>query len=200
MTPNIEHFLGIRERTRQKRIAATKNKEQKKLRKTRFFDKLRKDEQVKRNEHRKKLGVYRTAGINMEDPEEYGGWVKSPPKKKSKQATDVVCKHCGLTGHSRTSSRQCLKHKPNNKPNVAAADAVPEADAKMIPTWMLPKTLMPMKPRHWKNTYKGMLLQMPMTPTTKQMTMNMTVRSKNSTCSLSTELNLNHLSYLIHSH
>jgi hypothetical protein len=39
MTPNIEHFLGIRERTRQKRIAATKYKEQKKLRKTRFFDK-----------------------------------------------------------------------------------------------------------------------------------------------------------------
>jgi hypothetical protein len=116
MTPNVRHFLGVKETTRQKRIAKTKEKEFKRLRKANVFEKLRKDTIVKQNERKKHYGVYRT-GINMEDPEEYG-WYKSPKKKKSKQSTNIVCKHCGLTGHSRTSSRQCLKHKA--PPDAAA--------------------------------------------------------------------------------
>jgi hypothetical protein len=106
MTPNVEHFLNVRDRTRQKRIQKTKDKEQKKLRK----------EKVKRNERKKKYGTYRT-GTNMEDPEQYGWWVKSPTKKRTKGSLqDIVCRHCGLTGHSRTSSQACLKHKSKPKP------------------------------------------------------------------------------------
>jgi hypothetical protein len=118
MTPNIAHYLGVRERNREKRINKTKSNAAKKGRKEKVYEKLRKDEQVKRNERKKKYGVYRT-GINLDDPSEYG-WVKSP-KKKSKQTLEgVICKHCGLAGHSRTSSRKCLKYK-----------APPEAAAKV---------------------------------------------------------------------
>jgi hypothetical protein len=56
-------------------------------------------------------------------PMNMDGWVKSPPKKRSKQTLHGVhCKHCGLAGHSRTASRQCLKHK--DQPEAAAAEAV----------------------------------------------------------------------------
>jgi hypothetical protein len=45
------------------------------------------------------------------------GWVKSPTKKRTKGSLqDIVCQHCGLTGHSRTSSQACLKHKSKPKP------------------------------------------------------------------------------------
>jgi hypothetical protein len=64
MTDNVRHFLSVRDRHRQKRINKTKTSEHKKFRKEKVFEKLRKDEQVKRNERRKKFGVYRT-GINM---------------------------------------------------------------------------------------------------------------------------------------
>jgi hypothetical protein len=123
MTPNIDHFLSLRETRRLKRIAHGKGKEeQKKLRKEKVFEKLRNDEKIKRNESRKKYGVYQT-GIDMEDPETYG-WVKSPPEAKQKQSLDaVVCKHCGLAGHSRTSSWKCLKHKA--QPEAAAAAVLP---------------------------------------------------------------------------
>jgi hypothetical protein len=127
MTPNIRHFLGIKERNRQKRIQKTKTKDAKRIRKEKIFEKLRNDEQVKRNERKKKFGVYRT-GINMEDPEQYA-WVKSPPRKRSKQSLQgIVCKHCGLTGHSRTSSRQCLKHKAPQVPENTGTAALPEGD------------------------------------------------------------------------
>jgi hypothetical protein len=121
MPPNIHHFLGVRERRRQQRIGKTKEKAHKRLRKERLFEKLRKDEQVKRNEKKKNFGTYRS-GINMEDPNgpEVYAWVK-PPKKRSKQSTDVVCKHCGMTGHSRTSSRKCLKHKAKDTEVTAAS-------------------------------------------------------------------------------
>jgi hypothetical protein len=118
MTPNVAHFLGIKEKNRQKRIMKTKTKDAKKVRKEKVFEKLRNDEQVKRNERKKKFGVYRS-GINMEDPEEFG-WYKSPKKKKSKQSTEIACKHCGLAGHSRTSSWQCLKHKAKPEPTATA--------------------------------------------------------------------------------
>jgi hypothetical protein len=63
----------------------------------------------------------------LDDPEEFG-WVKPPAKKRSKQSLGaIVCKHCGLAGHSRTSSRQCLKHRPTNKP-AGTADTVPEQE------------------------------------------------------------------------
>jgi hypothetical protein len=108
-------------RNRRKRIDKTKTRDAKRIRKENVFEKLRKDEQVKRNERKKKFGVYQS-GINMEDPDgpEVFAWVKSPKKKRSKKDQEaVICKHCGLAGHSRTSSRQCLKHKKGTDTPVA---------------------------------------------------------------------------------
>jgi hypothetical protein len=179
VTPNIEHFLGVRERNRMKRNNKTKTKDAKRIRKENVFEKLRKDEQIKRNEKKKKWGTYQS-GINMDDPDgpEVFAWVKSPAKKRSKQASDIVCKHCGLTGHSCTSSRQCLKHK---KPTDTQVLVPEEQDPDDSEEDAAKDVELNMRPR--KHIYKGMLLKMllPMMDRlgTIQMVMMRTARSKN---------------------
>jgi hypothetical protein len=115
MTPNIQHFLQVKEQKRSKRIAKTKTKDAKRGRRTGMYDKLRQQEKDKRKEKKNKAGTYKS-GMNMDaeevihDSDDGGG--KPPAKKKTKASADTVCKHCGITGHSRTTSKKCLKYKP----------------------------------------------------------------------------------------
>jgi hypothetical protein len=108
MTPNIQHFLDVKEKKRSRRIAKAKTREAKKDRNKSRYDKLRKEERLKRMAKKRKDGTYRT-GMNMDDDDDGGG--KQPATKKRNSQADVVCKHCGKKGHSRTSSKQCLKYK-----------------------------------------------------------------------------------------
>jgi thymidylate kinase len=50
MTPNIVHFLDVKERNRSKRIIKRKTNAQKKDRNKRIFDKIRNEEVIKRKE------------------------------------------------------------------------------------------------------------------------------------------------------
>jgi hypothetical protein len=131
MTPNIVHYLGVKENNRMKRIDKCKTKAHKKLRNMNIFDKLRKEEKLKRKERKKKDGTYRT-GMNMDaDSCDDSDAAKQPARKKARTATTtnsgVVCKHCGLTGHSRTSHKHCLQYKAprQRQGTVPAVASVP---------------------------------------------------------------------------
>jgi hypothetical protein len=107
MTPNVEHFLAVNDNNQSKKIYKCKTKDQKKVRNKRIFDKLRKEERAKRRDRKKKEGTYRT-GMNLEPDscDESDAPPRKPWKKKARtEAQDTaVCKHCGLTGHSRAVS------------------------------------------------------------------------------------------------
>ncbi len=77
------------------------------------------------------------SGMNgpfTEDMEPLGGGVVTSKKRKRHSPKDpnIKCTHCGLTGHSRTNSKDCLKNKKNmteNTPEASKQD-VDEARAK----------------------------------------------------------------------
>jgi hypothetical protein len=102
-----------------------KTKDHKKKRNKNIFNKLRKEELLKTKERNRKQGTYRT-GMNMDDDNDLDA-ARQPTRKKARTTTNaqaVVCKHCGLTGHSRITNTQCLHYKgPQKQPTGTAPTA-----------------------------------------------------------------------------
>ena len=122
ITPNILHFLSVKQTKRAKRIHKVKQSETKKLWLQTKYEQLKKDEAIAKKERAKCEGY--STGINLQEEEE-----QSPPATQTNNTrnkrTSVVCKHCGKKGHSTTRSKKCLKHKNNNnqQPPVQQAEA-----------------------------------------------------------------------------
>jgi hypothetical protein len=115
VTPNVLHFLQVKERRRQKRLAFIKTTEAKKNRMKRKYLELVESEAIAKRERAKRDGTYQT-GQNVAEYtvdgytlDELLQAATAKPKKNSR--TSVVCPHCGLQGHSTTRSSKCLRHK-----------------------------------------------------------------------------------------
>jgi hypothetical protein len=122
MPNNVRHYLDVKEKNRTKRIDKCKTKGHKKDRNKTIFEKLWKAEVLKRQERKKKEGTYRT-GMALDDD------CDRPARKRPRTSNhNTVCKHCGLTAHSRITSKHCLQHKgPKEQPRhtVPTAASLP---------------------------------------------------------------------------
>jgi hypothetical protein len=131
ITPNVMHFLQVKEGARTRRSTKAKLCETKKQRNEKKMEACRTSEKQAHVDRAKKEGTYRK-GMNMDEDgadgytaqdlleqdllqqaqEQNGG---RPPKKKRKTlAIPAICKHCGLAGHSRRTSSKCLHFKGAN--------------------------------------------------------------------------------------
>jgi hypothetical protein len=133
MTPNVEHFLSVRQTNRQKRIDKCKTSEKKKERNKSIFDKIRKDEVVRRQGERKKkdAAIYKS-GMHMADDNDDEDAGPPRAKKPKTNHKDSICPHCGRKGHVQKRSKQCLhysgKPKQSDIPTAAAAQNNNEED------------------------------------------------------------------------
>jgi hypothetical protein len=131
ITPNVMHFLQVKEGARTRRSKKCKEAETKKKRNERKMEACRKDERQAHVDRAKKEGTYQK-GMNM-DEDGVDGYMaedlqqKQPARKKRKTNNNVVCMHCGLTGHTTTRSRMCLKNKGNS-----ATTGVPQQPAAVL--------------------------------------------------------------------
>jgi hypothetical protein len=124
MTPNVIHFLTMKDNKRVKRIAKTKTTEQKKQRNKNIFDKLRNEEAARRKSRQQKDGTYKSGMHILGDSDEDDNGDR-PTKKQRRNPRNGTCKHCGKKGHSTTRSKSCLHYKERNstpgEPGGAAA-------------------------------------------------------------------------------
>ena len=129
VTPPVAHFLRVKQDYRARRIAKSKTTAKKKDRVKRKLEALKDDERQAVKERAKRDGTYKK-GMNMDE----GGTDvyteedlqhKPSAKKKSMRNNDVICKHCGLKGHSTTRSKNCLKNQNNNQLQPAAVPSAP---------------------------------------------------------------------------
>jgi hypothetical protein len=131
ITPNVMHFLQVKEGARTRRSKKCKEAETKKKRNERKMEACRKDERQAHVDRAKKEGTYRK-GMNM-DGDGVDGYTaedlqqKQPARKKRKTNNNVVCMHCRLTGHTTTRSRMCLKNKGN-----LATTGIPQQPAAVL--------------------------------------------------------------------
>jgi hypothetical protein len=118
MTPNVRHFLSVKEKKRNKRIQKVKSTEAKKLRKLSHFDKLKAEESAAIVARAKRDGTYRK-GQNMDDDVLDEGMQPPLPTGTRARRVTPVCPHCGKKGHTTTRSKKCLHHKrPGGDPPV----------------------------------------------------------------------------------
>jgi hypothetical protein len=96
MTPNIEHYLRIKEEIRSKKLAKVKTKEAKQAKNKRKYDKLAEHVKVAKVELHKRMGTYRK-GMNLDDPEDEEGAAR-PPAKRAKNGKGF-CEWCGKSTH-----------------------------------------------------------------------------------------------------
>jgi hypothetical protein len=123
MTPNIKHFLEVREKSRSNRLKAIKTRDKKKLRNEKKHLALKEHTEIAKKERAKREGTYKR-GMNMDCVDGYTeDDLRQQPNRK-KRKTDAVCKLCGRKGHSTARSKKCLHYKGGPAvvpPAVAAA-------------------------------------------------------------------------------
>jgi hypothetical protein len=107
MTPNVRHYLQVKDKSRYARLAKNKTKEQKKARLSSRYDKQREDEATAKKERSKREGTYKTGQNVLNDGEE-----QQPAKKKARTRKDLICESCQQPGHATTRSRACLNYIP----------------------------------------------------------------------------------------
>lgn len=122
MTPNILHFLAVKENKRMRRIAKVKLVESKKLRKESYFAKSKVDEAAAMKQRSKRDVTYKS-GQNLDDVMEDDDNGNTNARSRRKQQMAAVCKHCGKKGHSTTRSKKCLHHKDQRGTDATAATA-----------------------------------------------------------------------------
>jgi hypothetical protein len=136
LTPSITHYLEVKDKARLRRIAKSKLTGTKKERVQKRNDTMKVDEAQARKERAKRDGTYKR-GQNMDEggadgyteeellqiaatnpgatEEELQGLLQTaatkPAKKRRKVNADVICKHCGVKGHTTTRSKACKKNK-----------------------------------------------------------------------------------------
>jgi hypothetical protein len=110
MTPNVVHYLQVKDKSRFARIQKNKTKDQKKARLVQRFEKQKEDEAIAKKERTKRDGTYKSGQhvLNDGDEEQLG------PRKKARK--DLVCSSCGQTGHATTRSKVCLNYKVHAAP------------------------------------------------------------------------------------
>jgi hypothetical protein len=96
MTPNVRHFLTVKENKRTRRIMNVRLNETKKLWKQKIFARMKEDEVAARTGRDKRDGTYRPRQ-NMDEVSEDDQEQGVPKRKK---AAPKVCPHCGKKGHS----------------------------------------------------------------------------------------------------
>jgi hypothetical protein len=120
MTPNVAHFLGIKEVNWKKRIDKCKSKETKKLRNKNIFNKLRKEEASKQKERRKNDAAQYRTGMNMEEGDNNHPTGPPCPKKPRRDYKNAVCGSCGQKGHCTSRSRVCVNYSGKQNSITAA--------------------------------------------------------------------------------
>jgi hypothetical protein len=105
MTPNVQHYLKLKESNRRKKLDKMKTAEAKKDKNKRKYDKLAEDTRKAKKELYTRQGIYRR-GINLDLPiAEIQDNVVPVPKKKASAASH--CEYCGKKGHATHRSKKC---------------------------------------------------------------------------------------------
>lgn len=125
ITRNVQHFLDVKERHRNKRLANAKMTSTKIRRNKRKMANLRKEEGKAKVARDKREGTYKPGG-HMDE----GGFDADDDgraRKKTKSKKNVVCKYCGLKGHTTKRSQYCLLHPggPKKGPGAKADENDP---------------------------------------------------------------------------
>jgi hypothetical protein len=123
MVPGIEHFLNVKDATRQKRHDKRKLQETKKLRSQKVYDLQAADEKAAKMERLKRTARTYVSGQNM-DPGGLDGYTADEllaaaakkPKKVGAQQSSNVCPLCGKTGHKTNKSMHCQFYEGTRKP------------------------------------------------------------------------------------
>ncbi|KAL3929368.1 MAG: hypothetical protein SGARI_004769, partial [Bacillariaceae sp.] len=141
MAADTQHFLSVKEKNRGKHLTRAKRNDIKKERSQHKMKKLMEQTVIAKREKAKREGSYKS-GMAFGDGSSCGFTAqeleianklynprrssssKKPSKKKSRK--DVVCLHCGKTGHSTTRSKKCDLYNGNKG---EAFDPQVEADA-----------------------------------------------------------------------
>jgi hypothetical protein len=98
MTPNVVHYLKVKDRSWHKRLAKIKTNDFKKARLQARFTKQKEDEVVAKRERSKQDGTYKPGQNVLLDKADGGDEEQQRPKKIHRK--DIVCKACGLKGHA----------------------------------------------------------------------------------------------------
>jgi hypothetical protein len=106
VSPNVIHFMKVKDTTRNKRLAALKTKEAKLNKNKKKFDKLKDDTKMAKIEFRKRAGTYRTCMNVMDDPFDDPPPDQLPPAKKRKTVIKY-CEYCSAKGHVTKKSKKC---------------------------------------------------------------------------------------------
>lgn len=103
ITPNVLHYLSVKETQRSTRLEKIKTADKKMKRNKRKFDRLQEYTLVAKKERLVRAGKYRR-GMNLDVTAEEE--LALPVRVKKEK---VVCPHpfCGLTGHKTTKSKKC---------------------------------------------------------------------------------------------
>jgi hypothetical protein len=116
ITPNVAHYLKVKEKKRVTRLAMIRTKAAKLEKNKSKYDKLKQHTDQAKKEFHQRQGTYRK-GMNMDDPYgecfmgREGEEVDQPrPAKKRRTATGPVpkyCEFCGNKGHLTKRSKKC---------------------------------------------------------------------------------------------
>ena len=100
VTPNVEHWLQVRETIRNRRLLKAKTNDMKKLRNKRKYEQMKTLEAAARKARDKREGQYKSGG-HMQD----GGFDGEETQQSHKAKT--TCAACGSTNHKTTRSTKC---------------------------------------------------------------------------------------------
>jgi len=104
MTPDILHYLTVKSKVRQKRIAKTKTTEWKKKRKADEYRRLQEDTKEAKRARAKREGSVYQPGIGMT-----GGYDLEEQKDEPEPPSDPnkICSRCKQPGHLRPTNKLC---------------------------------------------------------------------------------------------
>lgn len=137
MTPNVLHFLKVKERQRRQRIDKCKTSKYKRTRNKRKFDDMRNYEAIAKKERAKRDGTYQSGqnvasgtvdGYTEEEIAAAAEDSKMPAQKKPRQIP--TCSSCGKKGHATSRSKQCI-HNIHNSNYIPVFVAQPPQVASM---------------------------------------------------------------------
>jgi len=133
LTPDVIHFLRVKDRERSTRLAKLKTSAKKKKRMKSKIDTLRSETATAVKERARREGTC-SRGRNVAAGSSGGFTAEelevSNKSSKKNNTKDVTCRHCGKKGHSRRSSKDCDKHIPPKKKRATKKDDGHTLDAK----------------------------------------------------------------------
>jgi hypothetical protein len=130
MTPNVAHYLKVKEKKRVTRLAMIRTKDAKLLKNKSKYDKLKEHTDQAKKEFHQRQGTYRK-GMNLDDP--YGECFNgndeeatTRPAKRAKVAGPMAkfCEYCGNKGHLTKRSKKCSEHGTTGPPAFSKWDGM----------------------------------------------------------------------------